>query len=164
MANYEINLLINGSLDEQAAKQVFTSIDSLIRDEKHFKLDNWGVKPTAYPIKHQNSAYYLIYTFETEDSSKLLEFRRLANLNKDVLRCLIINLGKNYGHRASINPKKAKHAATLFAAYEKHKDERKKMIAESAEFETLEPVVVEEVKEVKKVVRRRKASTGEENE
>jgi hypothetical protein len=38
------------------------------------------------------------------------------------------------------------------------------MIAESAEFETLEPVVVEEVKEVKKVVRRRKASTGEENE
>jgi ribosomal protein S6 len=40
MANYEINLLINGSLDEQAAKQVFTSIDSLIRDEKHFKLDN----------------------------------------------------------------------------------------------------------------------------
>jgi hypothetical protein len=40
MSNYEIDLLINGSLDESTAKQIAGSIDSLIKDEKHFKLDN----------------------------------------------------------------------------------------------------------------------------
>jgi small subunit ribosomal protein S6 len=117
----------------------------------------------AYSIKHQKSAYYLIYTFETEDSSKLLEFRRLANLNKDVLRCLIINLGKNYGYKASINDKKVKHAAKLYANYEKHKDEKRKIALEEATFEPLEPTV-EEIKEVKKIVRRRKAAAEETNE
>jgi small subunit ribosomal protein S6 len=49
-----------------------------------------------------------LYNFESEVPANIAEFRRLALINKNVLRHLIINLEKDYGYRAINNSKKVK--------------------------------------------------------
>jgi small subunit ribosomal protein S6 len=66
----------------------------------------------AYQINGQSKAWYLQYNFDCEIPANIAEFRRLALINKAVLRHLIINLEKDYGYRAINNPKKVKVSET----------------------------------------------------
>lgn len=123
MAKYEIDLLVNGSLDESAAKGTIKEFVSLIENQKNFKVDELGNKTLAYKIDKQTNAWYFIYTFECFDPSIIAEFRRLSDINANVLRRLIINLEKDYGYKASISPKKVAHGKILWAKYEKKQAE-----------------------------------------
>ena len=105
MANYEIMLVVSGSIDEKAAKKVADEISSSIKECKP-KLHEYGSKQLAYKIKKDTTGYYFQYNFECESPTMINEFRRLSSINKQVLRTLIINLEKDYGYRASVNPKK----------------------------------------------------------
>jgi small subunit ribosomal protein S6 len=62
----------------------------------------------AYQINNQSKAWYFQYNFESTVPKNIAEFSRLALINKAVLRHLIINLEKDYGYRATNNPKKIK--------------------------------------------------------
>jgi ribosomal protein S6 len=56
MAKYEIDLLVNGSLDESAAKGTIKEFVSLIENQKNFKVDELGNKTLAYKIDKQTNA------------------------------------------------------------------------------------------------------------
>lgn len=105
MANYEIMLVVSGSLDEKEAKKVANEVATPIKDCKP-KIHEYGSKQLAYKIKKDLTGYYFQYNFECESPANINEFRRLSTINKSVLRTLIINLEKDYGYKATINPKK----------------------------------------------------------
>jgi small subunit ribosomal protein S6 len=77
----------------------------------------------AYRIKKETNAYYYIFTFESDKTENIEEFRRLANINDKVLRCLIINITKSYGYNASVNPKKIAKAEIAHKKYLKYQEE-----------------------------------------
>ena len=62
--------------------------------------------------------YYYIYNFNTDDAKIISEFRRLANINPNLLRFMIINLDKDYGARALHNEKKVKKSNLRLQRYE----------------------------------------------
>lgn len=110
MNKYEIMILINGTLSEKDADTINLDLQKKLKSTKNFHEQKMGLLKTAYPIKKVNTAYYYVYNFETDNYDILREFSRSILLNKNVLRHLITNIGKNYGYLASINPKKIERA------------------------------------------------------
>ncbi|MDR3249607.1 MAG: 30S ribosomal protein S6 [Mycoplasmataceae bacterium] len=127
MAKYEIDLIIKGSLKEAEVKSIVKEYESLIKKEKDFNVDNeMGNKLLAYKIHGESNGYYFIYNFESEDPSIINEFRRLADLDTNVLRLLIINLEKIYGYKASINTKKIEKSKKTESIYKTKQEGYKK--------------------------------------
>ncbi|KEZ24116.1 30S ribosomal protein S6 [Ureaplasma diversum] len=141
MAKYEIMLVVRGDIEQSAADKVANELKAVLKTE--VKENNYeGLQTLAYEINKVKQAYRYVFNFETTDNTAISEFRRFANINKNVLRHLIINLEKDYGYKATINPKKvarnekkgeifkvrqaeaARRAAERQAAYEAARAER----------------------------------------
>lgn len=118
MAKYEIIVIIDGTLEAKTANEVNEKLLKLLDNTKDLKVTDWGNRVLAYPIQKRTMGYYFIYNFETSDSDILREFRRLTNINKNVLRFMMINLDKDYGARAINNPKKVKKSNIQLQRYE----------------------------------------------
>ncbi len=106
MPKYEIMLVVDGSVKETDAISVVNDLKTILKDSRDFKLDKWGLKDLAYPIKKKNRGYYFILNFYNENAESIKEFRRVTLLKKEILRHLVINLEKDYGYKAKTNPKK----------------------------------------------------------
>lgn len=125
MAKYEIMLIVSGSLEEVEAKKVAKEILVSLQKTKIENTD-YSKKKLAYEINKEDFGYYFQYNFETDEVPFINEFRRLAGLNKKVLRHLIINLEKDYGYRATINEKKVAKSEFKSKVYEVKKVEFEK--------------------------------------
>jgi small subunit ribosomal protein S6 len=97
MAKYEIMLVVDGTLDAATAQSSIKELINLINKTTDYKETDLGLKTLAYKINKLDKGYYFQYNFETETPSIIAEFRRLALINKSVLRHLIINQQKDYG-------------------------------------------------------------------
>ena len=53
-----------------------------------------GQKEFAYEIKKYKSGYYFLYNIEAKNDKAVKEFDRVALINENVIRHLIINLDK----------------------------------------------------------------------
>ncbi len=129
MAKYEIMTIIDGKLDQNQANVVNEKLLKLLDKVNDLKVTEWGNKQLAYQINKREMGYYFIYHFNTIDSEIIREFRRLTNINKDVLRFLIINLDKDYGARAMNNPKKVKKSNIQLQRYEAIQAKKKQEFA-----------------------------------
>lgn len=95
MNTYEIMFIVKSTIDEATAKKtveelksILTTMNSEITDFK-----DMGQKPFAYEIKKEvNGFYYLITTKASKEA--IDEFNRIARINENVLRHMIINLDK----------------------------------------------------------------------
>lgn len=105
MAKYEIMLVVRGDIEENLANGVCDELASVLAI-KDLNIKKHGLKPLAYEIKNNKHGYYYQINFDANDATGIKEFGRIARINKQVLRHLIINLEKDYGYRATINPKK----------------------------------------------------------
>ncbi|AGX88810.1 hypothetical protein PRV_00100 [Mycoplasma parvum str. Indiana] len=116
--------LIDAEYDEEGANKVVSPLLALFEKESDYKLIiNWAVK-LAYPIKKRKNAHRYLINFETNDISKIEEFKRLFSLNHQFLRYLVINLEKTYGYKNSINPKKIAKAQRKAQKYEEFRSKR----------------------------------------
>ncbi len=106
MSKYETMIVVKGSLKETESKKILDEIKKIINKIKTIEVTEMGHKDLAYEIDKEKSGYYYVLNFETEEAQLITEFRRLILLNKNVIRHLIINLEKDYGYKATINPKK----------------------------------------------------------
>lgn len=165
MAKYEIMLIVSGSLEEKAADKVADDILSSLKKTK-VETVKYGNKKLAYTIKKDTHGFYYQYNFETDEVPLINEFRRLCLINKNVLRHLIINLEKDYGYRASNNPKKveaankrAKITAERKAQYEKAKEARLAEINSTSSNENVENNEIKKEKAVKEKASAKKTTT-----
>jgi len=130
MAKYEIMLLISNTVDEPKANQIYSDLKALLKVED-IKEEKLGSQELAYKIKKCDHAFYYIMKFESDSPENINEFKRLTLINKNVLRHLIINIEKDYGYRASINPKKIAKSefkselyTTKKAEHDKYREQR----------------------------------------
>lgn len=88
MRNYQLVLVLKPSLKDADRKKTVDSVKSLLKDVK-IKEEDWGQKPLAYPIRHENAGYYLNLLLEVNTVLPAdLEKRILAN--DDILRHLVL--------------------------------------------------------------------------
>lgn len=133
MNKYEIMLLLNGNLDEKEADKVTNELIEALK-VADVKLTKHGAKEMAYEIKKQKRAYYYQMNFESDNPEGLNEFRRLARINKAVLRQLVINLEKDYGYKATVNPKKIERDKKRAEIFAKKQEEAKQYNEERAAY------------------------------
>ena len=53
-----------------------------------------GQRELAYEIKKCKSGYYYLYNIETKDDKAVNEFKRIAKIEENVIRDLVLNLDK----------------------------------------------------------------------
>lgn len=128
MAKYEIMLVVRGDIDEAEAVKTYKELSNvLIANDLTVKKE---LRPLAYEIKKNNQGYYFQLNFDTEDTTSIKEFSRIARINKNVLRSLIINLEKDYGYKATKNSKKIARNEKRASIYAKVQEELKKRAEE----------------------------------
>ena len=125
MAKYEIMLVVRGDISENDANLTCNELAKELKN-KDVKITKHGLKDLAYEIKKNMQGYYFQLNFDADNSEGINEFLRLSRINKNVLRQLIINLEKDYGYKATINPKKIKKNEKRAEIYTKVQEEIKK--------------------------------------
>jgi len=93
MRKYEVAFIVHPDLDETAFKEVLDRVQDWIKDAdgKIGKVDLWGKRNLAYPIRKQTEGQYVILQTEMAPSfCKQLE--QNLKLQESIMRFLIVNL------------------------------------------------------------------------
>ncbi|MGX9339543.1 30S ribosomal protein S6 [Mycoplasma sp. 332] len=92
MSKYEIMILVNPTSTEESVKDLVFSV----LDEKNTKFERLERTELAYPInKLTRATYFLILTSAQPELIK--ELTRKFNIDKSIIRSLIINLNSEKG-------------------------------------------------------------------
>lgn len=87
MQNYQLTVLVKNNLDEKAKRTLF---DDVVKQfAKLTKEDLWGARGLAYPIAHQDKAFYAHFEFEAEPN-KISALDKSLKLNEDIIRFLLL--------------------------------------------------------------------------
>lgn len=91
MNKYEIMYILKANLEDEARKAEIEKVNKVLTDNGGTveKLIEKGLQDFAYPIKDELKGYYVILKVTAEEAA-LKEFKRLAKLNSEVLRVLIL--------------------------------------------------------------------------
>lgn len=92
---YEILFIVRPDLEEKAIKDVFKRFETVLVDNGANILSSkeMGQKELAYEIKKHKTGYYYLINVES-DIKAINEFDRLALINEDIIRHLIVKLDK----------------------------------------------------------------------
>ncbi|WP_338981977.1 30S ribosomal protein S6 [Spiroplasma endosymbiont of Eupeodes luniger] len=105
MNKYEIMYIINPECkDIKALQEKMHNI--LTQTGKVESVTDWGLRDLAYPINHKNKAYYTILKVAVNKEA-INEFMRVAKIEQDIYRHLIINLDseQNYSDKMTADLK-----------------------------------------------------------
>ncbi|CAM4211242.1 30S ribosomal protein S6 [Erysipelothrix inopinata] len=93
MRNYELMYIVKPTLDEESRKALIEKLHAILTDNGATidKVDEWGLRELAYEINDFKKGYYVVTTF-TSDEQAVNEFNRLARINHDVIRHMIVRL------------------------------------------------------------------------
>ena len=91
MRLYEIVYIFDATLDEDSVNKKLEKFHPLVlgKSGEVVAVDHWGVRQMAYPVKKQNSGYYVVAQVQAE-SDGLPEFERVLRLDVELLRYLIV--------------------------------------------------------------------------
>ena len=92
MKAYEVMFIVSPLIDEAAAKKVAKEMEKVLTDNgaKISESTSLGLKEFAYEIKKQKNGYYFLLQITSDKAKALDEFNRLALINENMLRHLII--------------------------------------------------------------------------
>lgn len=93
MKNYEISFIVRPDLEKDAVEKLAKNYENVLVSHKANVLSSkeLGQKELAYTIKNQKTGYYYLINVEANDAA-IKEFDRLATLDENVLRHIIIKL------------------------------------------------------------------------
>ena len=94
MKKYELMYIVNANLDDAAKQELITKMHAVVTDNGATidKVDEWGLRDFAYEINHMKKGYYVVVTLTASDSKAIDEFKRLALINRDMIRHMIVSL------------------------------------------------------------------------
>jgi small subunit ribosomal protein S6 len=86
---YELTVILAAEMEDHKAS--VEEIAEVVRGlgAEVDKIDLWGKKQLAYPIKKQQEGFYALITFKTEPDS-IRELDRVLGLRASVLRHLVV--------------------------------------------------------------------------
>ena len=93
MKTYEISFIVRPDLEKDAIEKLTKSYEKVLVNHKAKVLSSkeLGQRELAYTIKNQKTGYYYLINVEANDAA-IKEFDRLATLDENVLRHIIIKL------------------------------------------------------------------------
>ena len=90
MRNYEALFILKDGTKENIEKLTTSIADGIKKNKgKILKVDEWGKRTLAYPIKKHREAFYYKLNFSI-DSLSLEKLDRAYKLNSGILRMLIV--------------------------------------------------------------------------
>ena len=96
MRKYEIMFIVRPDLEENAVKDTVKKLEKVLTDNKAVITlsKELGQKEFAYEIKGFKSGFYFLYNIDSNDVSAINEFNRVAAINENVVRHLVLNIEK----------------------------------------------------------------------
>ena len=94
MTKYEIMFIVRADIDEEARKNTVKALEKTLTDSKTTITlsKELGQKEFAYEIKKMKSGYYYLYNIETKESDATKEFERVAGIDENVVRHLVLKI------------------------------------------------------------------------
>ena len=94
MRKYEIMFIVKPDLEEGTIKEVFESMKGVLESKKAKILDSkdMGQRELAYEIKKYKNGYYFYFLIEEENAEAINEFDRLALINENIIRHLVVRI------------------------------------------------------------------------
>lgn len=94
MNKYEIMFIVRSDIDEDTRKNTVKSLEKILADNKTTITlsKELGQKEFAYEIKKMKSGYYYLYNIETSSSEVTKEFDRVARIDENVVRHLVLKI------------------------------------------------------------------------
>lgn len=91
MKKYEIMYIVKDGLDEEAHKAEIEKLHAILtgKGAKVTEVKEWGLRNFAYPINDMIKGYYVVIKV-TANEEALKEFARLAKIDQNVVRHLIM--------------------------------------------------------------------------
>lgn len=91
MHPYELILIINPELDESETNELIERVKGIIGSSENrvLKVDEWGMKRLAYPIKRHTDGNYVLYVFESS-SGFIHSLNNSLQLIESILRHIIV--------------------------------------------------------------------------
>jgi len=96
MNKYEIMFIVRPEIDEKTRDASVKTLEKALKSNKATIISNkeMGQKELAYEIKKCKSGYYYLYDIEAKDDKAVNEFSRLARIDENILRHLVLNIEK----------------------------------------------------------------------
>ena len=94
MTKYEIMFIVRSDIDEDTRKSTVANLEKALTDSKTTITlsKELGQKEFAYEIKKMKSGYYYLYNIETKESDATKEFERVAGIDENVVRHLVLKI------------------------------------------------------------------------
>lgn len=124
MNQYEIAVLYHPDLEIDLDKAT-TKVEKIFTDNGGAvtKIDNWGKRKLAYPIKKNESAVYVVYTLDIPAQS-VRKIESTMNITDEVIRFLITRPDlKAIAKAEALKAEKAEKAAARGDAVEEKNEE-----------------------------------------
>ena len=93
-ANYEILYIIRPDIDEENKKALVERFDGGLNDNgaEITESKDWAKRRFAYEIEDYKEGTYHLVNLTSENSDVIDEFERLARINDDILRHMVVRL------------------------------------------------------------------------
>ena len=94
MNKYEIMFIVKSDLDEETRKNEVKALENILTSNKSTITlsKELGQKEFAYEIKKMKSGFYYLYNIETSASDATKEFERVAGIDENVVRHLVLKI------------------------------------------------------------------------
>ena len=94
MNKYEIMFIVKSDLEEETRKNVVSTLEKTLTSNNATitSTKELGQKEFAYEIKKMKSGYYYLYNVEASDYAAIKEFDRVAGIDENVVRHLILKI------------------------------------------------------------------------
>lgn len=91
MKKYEIMYILKANLEDAKRQEVMDGLHAIItsNDGTIENVNEWGLKEFAYEIEDEKKGYYVVVDV-TANNEGIAEFDRLARINNNVVRFLIV--------------------------------------------------------------------------
>ena len=91
---YELIFIVKPDLEEKDVNGVNQSIKSLVegKNAKIVEAKEWGQRELAYEINKYKSGFYFYYLIEDKDASAVKEFDRVALINENIIRHIVVKV------------------------------------------------------------------------
>ncbi len=91
MRLYEIVYIFDATLDEESVNKKLEKFHPLViaKSGEIVAVDHWGLRQMAYPVRKQNTGYYVVAQLRAEVDG-LPEFERVLGLDPELHRYLIV--------------------------------------------------------------------------
>lgn len=95
-AKYEILYIIRPDLDEDGKKALVERFNTILTDNgaEVTESKDWAKRRFAFEIKGYREGTYHLVNLATSDMTAISEFERLARINDDILRHMVVRLEK----------------------------------------------------------------------